>query len=146
MAAVAEDVFERIETPISGVPSWGVMKVWDRVEPLLDKVVKPESGWDMHHVLNALQTASMQLWVIDDFKAVVVTYVQPRPLHNVLWIQFLAGTHMSDWLDDWIAVQEEFAKFNHCAAIEFAGRDGWKKITEQHPEYKPILTTIRRNL
>jgi len=144
--AVAETVFDTIDTAIGGVPGQLVMKVWRKVEPLLERVVNPQTGWDMKHVLTALQTGEMQLWVIGDFKGVVVTQILTRPIHKVLWIQFISGKHMDEWLDDWITVQEDFARHNDCAAIEFAGRRGWNKISEAHSDYKPILTTIRREL
>ena len=149
MNATAEEVLKELNTSIGGVPPGYIMTVWDRVEPLLKRVVKPETGYAMEHVLNELQMAKLQLWVIEDFLAVVVTCIQERPLHRVLWVQFMAGDRMDEWLDDWITVQEEYARHNGCIAVEFSGRAGWhKKIhrQNQHRAYKPVLTTFRKEL
>ncbi len=146
MVARAEDLFEQLDTPIGGVPSDAVVQVWPKVEPLLQRVVKPYTGYSLDSVLTGLQLGAMQLWVIGDFQGVVVTQLIQRPLHSVLWVQFLAGDYMNEWLDDWITVQEEFARAHECVAIEFSGRKGWNKIHEKHREYKPMLTTFRREL
>ena len=143
---VSEAVFDEIETPIGGVPPDQVMAVWDRIEPLLRRVVKPQTGQTMDSVLYALQMTQTQLWVIGDFQAIVITSIEQRPLHRVLWVQFCAGDYMDEWLDDWIAVQEEFARANDCAAVEFSGRKGWNKIHQKHRDYKPVLTTFRKEL
>ena len=123
------------------------MLVWDRVEPLLRRVLKPVTGVTPDAVLTELQLAKMQLWVIGDFEAVAVTSVNVRPLHKVLWVQYVAGDNMKHWLDDFIRVLESFAEHNECVAVEFSGRQGWlRHLARDHPEFKPVLTTMRREL
>ena len=147
MSVAAEHlVFEEIETPIGGVPAGAVMSVWERVEPILQRVVKRQTGFDLDSVLTKLQLAHWQLWVIGDFQAVAVTEIQARPLHNVLWVQFIAGDHVDDWLEDWEKVLEAFGTAHNCAAIEFNGRRGWGKFQHKFRDYKPVLTTYRREL
>lgn len=142
-----DELFDELQTPIGGVPSHRIMDVWERVEPLFKRVVKPETGWSLRSLLTALQMGQFQLWVIGDFQAVVVTQVQDRPEQRVLWVQFIVGDDMQEWLDDWITVQEAFAREHDCAAVEFSGRKGWHKISEkQHEAYKPVLTIFRREL
>ena len=80
---------ELMDIPVGGVPSDKVMLVWDRVEPILARVVKPETGHSLDSVLSALQMAQMQLWVVGDFQGVVVTSVEQRPVQRVLFINFL---------------------------------------------------------
>lgn len=137
---------EKLETPIAMVPAEKIMAVWKRVEPLLKRVVRPHSGYSLINVLTELQLNRMQLWVIGDFQAVAVTSLQQRPLHKILWVQFLAGDHMDSWLDDWETVQLDYARHCDCAAVEFCGRKGWGKLNKHHPEYKPVWTIYRREL
>lgn len=146
MAAVAEKIFDEIDTPIGGVPIPQIMAVWPKVEPLLRRVVIPTTGYDLGSVLTQLQMGYMQLWVIGDFQAVAVTQIQIRPLHKVLWSQFIAGDHADEWLDDWEVVQAEYARANDCVAVEFSGRPGWRKFQQKYREYKPVLTTYRKEL
>jgi hypothetical protein len=144
VSAVAEKLDSRV--PIGGVHPRQVALVWDRVEPILARVVKPHTGYSLESVLTELQLANMQLWVIGDFQGVVVTQIYVRPLHKVLWVQFLAGDHMQEWLDDWVETQDEYARSNDCKAIEFCGRHGWNKIRERHRDYKSMLTVFRKEL
>jgi len=145
MNTAEKQVFDALDVPIGGVMPEQLLTVWPKVEPILARVVKPQTGYDLESVLTGLQLGMMQLWVIGDFLAVVVTTIQTRPLHNVLFMQFVAGTDMDSWLDDWITLVDEFARQQGCAAIEFGGRKGWnRRLARSHPEYKPILTIFRR--
>lgn len=144
MSAAAETIFDEIDAKIGGVPPQLVVRVWPKVEPLLRRVVKPETGYSLDSILTALQLGAMQLWVVNDFQAAILTSVEQRPLHSVLFVPFLVGDNMDEWLDDWIAVQEEYARHNNCVAVEFQGRRGWNKVHEQHRDYKPIRTVFRK--
>lgn len=134
------------ELLIGGVPSDLVMKVWPGVEPVLARVIKPDTGYTMQSVLNSLQLAKMQLWVIGNFQGVVITQIEDRPSQRILYTLFLAGNDMSEWIDEWCEVQDEYARHNGCAAVEFNGRKGWNKIGESKPEWKAIRTVFRREL
>lgn len=146
MSAVAENVFEEIETPIGGVPAEAVMHVWQRVEPLLARVVKPHTGHTLHSVLTNLQMARWQLWIIGDFLAVAITEIQARPAQRVLWSQFVVGDNVDKWLADWEKVQSEYARQHECDAVEFAGRRGWGKFQQRFKDYRPMLVTYRKEL
>lgn len=147
MSAAAETIFDQIDTPIGGVQPTEVMSVWDKVEPLLRRVVKPESGYNLDQVLMKLQLAHWQLWVIGDFQAVAITEIQLRPLHKVLWCEFVVGDDVDDWLDDWEKVMSEYAKGMGCAAVEWSGRRGWAKFQQKYRNvYKAVMTTYRKEL
>ena len=131
---------------IYGVPSDQVMQVWHRLEGLLKRVVRPETGETPETVLTDIQMRRKQLWVINDFQGVVVTAILDRPAHRILFVPYMAGDHMNEWLDEWVATQEDYARDTGCVAIEFNGRRGWNKIGERFPEYKPRQTIFRREL
>lgn len=131
---------------MGGIPSTDVIKIWPAVEPILQRVVKRETGHSMQSVLSALLMAKMQLWVIGDFKGVVVTEIQNRPVERVLFTLFLAGQDMKEWIDDWCEYQIEYAKYNGCTAVEFNGRKGWNKIGETRPDWKSIRTVFRQEI
>jgi hypothetical protein len=137
---------EQLDLPIGGIPSDQIMQVWPGVEPVLARVVKPETGYTLQSVLTALQLAKMQLWVIGNFQGVVVTQIEDRPAQRILYTLFLAGDNMSEWIDEWCEVQDTYARHNGCAAVEFNGRKGWNKIGEAKPEWKAIRTVFRREL
>ena len=145
-AARHEDVFDMLTIPIGGVHQDNVLSVWDRVEPLLARVVKPDTGFRTDDVLTQLQIGNWQLWVIGDFQGVVVTYVEVRPLEKVFFVRYIAGNYMNEWLDDWVKVQESFAKANLCKAVVFFGRRGWDKWQRRYKDYKQITTEYRKQL
>lgn len=146
MSECAEEIFDDVTNAIGGVRAELLMPVWPKAQQVLRRAVKPVTGYTMEAVLNELQTGHMQLWVINDFQGVVVTQIKVLPLHRVLWVMFIAGDHMDEWLDDWIAVQEAYARHNECVAVEFSGRQGWNKIAKRHREYRPTWTIFRREL
>lgn len=137
-----------LTTPIGGVPAEHVLDVWHRVEPILKRVVSPQTGYDLGHVLTELQLSRWQLWVVGNFDAAVITSILIRPLHKVLWVQYIAGKDMESWLDDWIEVQEAFAKAKGCEAVEFAGRFAWTRVAKMRGQhgYRPALTIVRKEL
>lgn len=145
MNAAAEQVFDTVETSIGGVQPDQLLTVWPKVEPMLKRAIFDGSGESSDTVLTALQLGIMQLWVIGDFLAVIVTGIQTRPLHNVLMGHYLAGSDMDTWLDDWITVAEAYARHHNCGAIEFHSLASWhKRLKQSHPEYEPTLTIFRR--
>jgi len=146
MPAQAEMLFDELDNAIGGVPAHLLMPVWPRTEALLKRVVKPETGYGLLDVLTNLQIGKWQLWIINDFQAAVITEIQNRPLHKVLWCQFIAGDDFDQWLSDWERVQAEFARSNDCVAVEFAGRRGWQKMQASYADYKPIRTIYRKEL
>ena len=135
-----------MKTPVGLVPVDKVPGVWRRIEPILARAVKPVTGQSTDSVLLEVLKGRFQLWVVGDLRGVVITQVQSRPTQRVVWIQFLAGDAMSEWLSDWIGVLEKYAVSLQCTAIEFNGRKGWHKISADYPEYKPIMTLFRKDL
>lgn len=131
---------------ITGIQSKFIDSVWPEVVPVLKRVVTEETGQTLEALHERLVNREMQLWVIDNYKAVVVTCIHKRPLHNVLWVEYIAGEDMDDWLNSWMSLQEHYARQYNCAAIEFSGRKGWKHFQKKYPEYREILTTFRKDL
>ncbi len=146
VVARAEEIFDELDNAIGGVPADKVMSVWDRCVPLLRRVVKPHTGYDLDAVLLKVQLAHLQLWVINDFQAVCVTELQARPLGNVMWCQFIAGDNVEQWIDDWEKVIAEYGRAHNCDAVEFSGRPGWKAFQGKFRNYKPQLVTYRKEL
>lgn len=131
---------------ITGVRSEFIEAIWPEVVPVLERVVTEETGYTLESVYERLVNREMQLWVIGNYKAVVITCIHKRPLHNVLWIEYIAGTDMDDWLDSWMTLQEHYARQHNCIAIEFSGRKGWRRINKKYPEYRDVSTTFRKDL
>lgn len=120
------------------------LEVWGWVEPLLSKVAN-KGGFTSDSILTDVQMGQAQLWNVKDL-AVIVTRITQRPLERVLWVEWLAGERMDEWLEDWEKVQNDFAKSNGCTAVEFQGRKGWHKFNKAYEDYRPLATIFRREL
>jgi len=144
---MGQEVLENLDTPIGGVQPHQLECVWEKIEPMLERVVTEDTGHTTGTVLKTLLSGLAQLWVIGDFEALMITEVLQRPLHRVLWVRYTAGDNMDDWIDDWITVAEEYAKESGCAAVEFCGRNGWNRyLSRRNKDYKPVLITCRKVL
>ena len=143
----AAEILDEIATPISGVQRDQIGTVLHKLLPLLQSVVKPATGHTPESVIGELLTGELALWVIGDFDAITITRIQERPTGRVLWNEWLAGSNMDDWVGDWLSVQEAYARSLDCTAIEFAGRNGYKrKYNPVFDQFKAIRTIFRQEL
>lgn len=143
----AANILDDVSTPITGVLAGQIQSVMHKLVPLLETVVLPETGYTLEVVLNDLLAQYTSLWVIGDFDAITITRIQDRPTGRVLWNEWLAGSGMDDWVEDWLTVQEAYARHEGCVAIEFAGRNGYKrKYNPKFDNFRAIRTIFRCEL
>lgn len=96
------------------------MAAWTRgrrtVDDIVTRVLKLESN----------------LWVtLDEHGAptgALVTKIEAYPRMRMLQVLHCAGKpgHMEEVADEVYGALDAFAKFNHCAGVEFIGRPGWE--------------------
>ena len=96
-------------------------------------------------MLRDLMEERSQLWVIGQFKAVCITQIVVRATSKALWVYYVAGDDMEDWLSDLVALLRRFGKEKECGSIEFSGRRGWLKTLAPHG-FKEALVTMRAKL
>ena len=120
-----------------------VVRPGDVVEklPLVMKYIEKMAKWTDGRRLTAdivhrLLTMDSILWITlaEDGRpnGAVITRVEQYPQVRMLLITHAAGEkgQMAGLEDELYAAYDEFAKFNHCAGVEFVGRPGWKKYVE----------------
>lgn len=120
--------------------------VFRKIEPMLKRVVKPDTGHTVEEVLQELALNYLRLWVIGDFNAIVITRIQHRPSERVLWVEWMVGAKLDEWIADWIEIQAEYARVQGCTAVEFNGRRGYKKYEPMFPNFKAVRTLYRQEL
>ncbi len=145
MAEAQEEIFDQLTTNISGVPSHSLLSVWERVTEVLERVVTAETGYTLDDILLELHDEQAQLWVVEDFEAVIVTKLLVRPRQKALWVWYVAGDNVGQWIGDLITLLEAFAKHHGCDYLEFSGRKGWAKYCKPNG-YRVVLTTFRKDL
>jgi len=128
---------------INAIPSVRVPEIWPRIECELPKVLdRRYCGYTVEDVYSELMQNRMQLWVINDFDAIVVTSVQIYPTQKSVLVPFLVGENSDKWLGDLHNTLVEYGKYNGCDIIEFQGRRGWRKKHKDFPEYRELYTTF----
>ena len=122
---------------VSLVPTNKVTKVWDRIEPLVDKVIPYTYGRMLTvDVLHSLITNQYHLWIIykDDkdkwdgeVEAIAITEFMKYPRRTVLLINFISGDKLDDWVKELDKVLIKFSKESGCDFLEACGRTGWER-------------------
>jgi len=135
------------DAPIVFVTPEHLNQVLERIVPLLETVVKPDTGYTVDAVIYDLIMGETLLWIIGDFQALTITRIVDKPAERVLWNEWLAGKDMESWVSEWLDVQEQYAKNAGCTAIEFNGRRGYmKKYSPLFPKFKGMRTLYRCEL
>lgn len=139
---------EQIRPRIVGVHAQDVPELWPEVEPIIARAVALDTGYELNHVATQLIAGRWQLFVIGDpIEAVIVTSLHIYPCEKVLWIQYVAGENLADWLDEWLEAQDAYARFNGCTAIETrTEREGFGKIVKRCPGWEPGPQLYRKRI
>lgn len=63
----------------------------------------------------------------------LITRIEVYPRMRMLHVLHCAGArgHMEEVADEVYPALDAFAKFNHCAGVEFIGRPGWEKHVKE---------------
>ena len=117
---------------VSLVPTNEVTKVWNKVEPLVDKVIPYTYGRMLTvDVLHSLIINHYHLWIIykekDEIEAIAITEFMKYPRKTVLLINFISGDKLDDWVKELDKVLVKFSKESGCDFLEACGRSGWER-------------------
>ena len=133
---------------ISGVPREKITEtVVARLAPVLESALAERHDNTMESIVLDLFRGETQLWVVNDFQAVIITRIIQRPKYPVLSIDWLAGSGLKDWAGDWSEMQTAFAKAHGCAKVEFATSRKCERIVGAlGPGFKPEYVIYRQDL
>jgi hypothetical protein len=121
---------------VSLVPTNEITKVWDRIEPLVDKVIPYTYGRMLTvDVLHSLITNQYHLWIIykddEEIEAIAITEFMKYPRKTVLLINFISGDNLDKWIKELDKTLVKFSKESGCDFLEACGRAGWeRKVTK----------------
>ena len=128
---------------ISLVPERAIGHVWKDVEGILDKAV--DTIKDKSKVIDILKgvfDGIYVLWVVldDDDKIVAAftTRLVAYPRRKALAVDWVGGTQMKEWEDQWVETMKRYANELDCSHIEGYGRKGWGRALKKYgfyPEY-----------
>lgn len=114
-----------------------------KIHPLLFRIAETSDGFTVESLVQDIAEGNFVLWSIHDFKAIALTMLQVRPTQKVLFVPWLAGADMDDWVEDWLEHLKNHAKEAGADAVEFFGRPGYEKYKALRERYP---ATILRNV
>lgn len=117
---------------VSLVPVSKITKIWNKIEPLVDKVIPYTYGRMITaDVLHNLIINHYHLWIIykeqDKIEAIAITEFMKYPRKTVLLINFISGDKLDDWVKELDRVLVKFSKESGCDFLEACGRSGWER-------------------
>jgi hypothetical protein len=130
------------------IPPDDIGKVWEQVEPELDRAFRLTRKIETHELREALEIGYGQLWVVwnnttKEQWAVVLSDIQSfyggRKCARIVG---LAGKGFELWRHLILDI-EVWAVNEGCDAIEIVGRKGWARM---FPDYDPIEYVLSKEL
>lgn len=136
---------------ISLVPQEQIGKIWHKVAPFLKKATDMSEGrYELADLGNKLITdPDWHLWLVFEPGLKIVAaitstftfYPQGKFLHG----QFLGGTRLEEWQDQFCDVFDNWGRDHDCTAVEFTGRTGWAKKLSRNG-YREVFRIYQRDL
>ncbi len=125
---------------ISLVPEEAIGHVWKDVEGILDKAVDTiEDKSKVIDILTGVYEGMYVLWVVldDDDKIVAAftTRLIVYPRRKALAVDWVGGTQMKEWEDQWVETMKRYANELDCSHIEGYGRKGWGRALKKYGFY-----------
>lgn len=119
------------------VPREGVIDVWPKVLPFLEKAIERFPGrYEAIDIYTEIQTGRLTLWIAfnedKEIKSFAILRIIEYPLCKSLLFEWLGGEGIDEWLDGSLDVISNFARDNGCKFIETRARDGfWPRFKKQ---------------
>tara|TARA_Y100001937_G_C7075718_1_gene310507 strand:+ start:54 stop:467 length:414 start_codon:yes stop_codon:yes gene_type:complete len=128
---------------ISLVPKEAMGHVWKDVEGILDKAVDTiKDKSKVIDILIGIYEGIYVLWVVlddeDKIVAAFTTRLIAYPRRKALAVDWVGGTQMKEWEDQWVDTMKRYANELDCSHIEGYGRKGWGRELKKYgfyPEY-----------
>ncbi len=133
---------------IAAVPSNMINIIWDKVEPLLEMVVRKSPEDIVAEVTKEelLKGALLLVTISRGTDIIAVNVLDVRTLDSgikVLYIPITAGSEMDLWIDRFLEIATAIAKDYNCVELRgLAVRNGWLRKLKPHG-WEELFTTIR---
>jgi hypothetical protein len=131
------------------VPPQYVPAIWEEAAPILQQALDRGNGeiWP-EDIYERLLDARMQMVAVfegETMIGVVVTQVIQYPRKMAVRVEYLAGSHMPEWLDNLVQILDTRAEDLGVDWIEMRGRKGWAKYLAPYARTTHILCVRKTN-
>ena len=109
-----------------------IVKLWEIARPYIKMAVDyQESDYELSDILGSIVDGEYTLWIgtVDgETKYAGVTHIGCSASRQYLWVSWLGGTDMDDWVHGAMAELEEIARGMDLDGIKIEGRPGWERL------------------
>lgn len=120
---------------------------WPQVSVLIaPSLALMDSGYTSADLLVAVQARDKQLWLINHGQAAAITSIQVLPQWKKLIVEYLGGSGLCSWRDEWFAAMQHYAQHHHCKYIEVYGRKGWARLARARGDTTETLQYSRKHV
>ena len=120
------------------------------VRKLLGKAVKRhERNVGMEDIISDLYAGRSALWLVyigDTLVAAITTSIVRHPRRKVLFIEFVGGSRMKEWMEYVLNMLAHVAKETGLEAIEADGRKGFEWHCKRQNAFKVVSTRYEMEL
>ena len=128
---------------VSLVPQEAIGSVWKDVDEILKRAVDTvKDKSEVIDILTGVYEGMYALWVVmnedDKIIAAFTTRLIQYPRRRALALDWVGGTQMKEWEDQWVDTMKRYANELDCSHIEGYGRKGWGRALKKYgfyPEY-----------
>jgi len=122
---------------ISNVKPETIQSIWGQVQPMIERALKHAQGdtTSTDDIYEDIVSGDMKLWVVHDnmdVNAVIGFEIKQYPKLRVMFINFISGKNMAEWIDDAEKLLFDYRDLTGCDAIQSSSRPGMvKKLVER---------------
>lgn len=110
---------------IQGVPPAQFDDLWPRVRPFFENFASREyDATAPEEYAEDVKAARRQLWVVNDFQAVCLTYLSS----DCVWITHCAGLRRHEWQNEVVDHLQDWARALGKRKVVAQARPGWSKL------------------
>ena len=126
-----------------------VTTIWPQIEPLIADALKHDyDGMTTRQVLGRVLMMELTLLVVAKADEIVaaVTLEQAQRQHTICHCMTFAGSDMSEWCDEFMAVWKQIARQTGARYLSIKGRRGWERYAAKHYGFKHAYTQMYYDL
>lgn len=134
-------------TNITFLPGRMAREYYDKLNPLFEHVIDDDTDVTLDAFWAEIETDVFQLWIVNNFESFITTRIDVRHTGRIMWAAYMAGENMPDWVEDAILFLKGLGEKYNCKAVEFWGRNGYKrKFKHLFPPVRELRTLYRIDL
>jgi hypothetical protein len=125
--------------------------LWDDCRPHLERAIDEHPG-ETRECLEELRRSVvggermiLQIWDAGEVLAVALLEFADMRDGRCLWVRYLGGHRMPEWIDELQRRLAEIGRGYGCAWVGLTGRQGWRKVLTEL-DWQPMAVQMRARI